>query len=112
MRRALQAAGLVVMVTAAGLATTGVASAATATESFSARPVNCAPNMRSRAIPSEWIPRSPAEDDRRLTWIQVRDFDRDHDGRLSDVEMRDFRNADVPPAGGPRCDRPENPRRR
>jgi hypothetical protein len=111
MRRALQAAGLVVAVSAATLATTGAASAATATESVSAPRANCSPTIRSRAIPDEWIPRSPAEDDRRLSWVQVRDFDRDHDDRLSDVELRRFRDADILPAGGPRCDRPDNPRK-
>jgi hypothetical protein len=112
MRRALQAAGLVAMVSAATLATTGAASAATVAESVSAHRPNCSPTIRSRAIPDDWIPRSPAEDDRRLTWVQVRDYDRDHDDRLSDVELRRFRDADVRPAGGPRCDRPDNPRRR
>jgi hypothetical protein len=42
----------------------------------------------------------------------VPEFDRDHDDRLSDVELCRFRDADIRPAGGPRCDRPENPRRR
>lgn len=114
MRRALQAAGLVAMVTAAGLATTGAASATTVAESASAPPprANCAPNMRSKAIPGDWIPRSRSEDDRRITWEQVRDFDRDHDDRLNDDELRRFQEADVPPAGGPRCDRQENPPRR
>jgi hypothetical protein len=112
MRRALQAAGLVAMVTAASLATTGAASAATMTESVSAHRGNCAPSMRSKAIPGNWISRSPAENDRRITWEQVRDFDRDHDDRLSDDEVRRFQEADIQPAGGPKCDRPENPRRR
>lgn len=112
MRHALQAAGLVAMVTAASLATTGAASAATVTESFSAPRANCAPNIRSRAIPGNWIPRSPSESDRRITWDQVRDFDRDRDDRLSDDELRRFQEADIQPAGGAKCDRPDNPRRR
>jgi hypothetical protein len=112
MRRALQAAGLVAMVSAATLATTGAASAATVTESVSAPRAACSPTIRSRAIPDDWIPRSQAENDRRLTWDQVREFDRDHDNRLSDVELRRFRDTDVQLAGGPRCDRPDNPPRR
>jgi hypothetical protein len=100
------------MVTAATVATTGAASAATVTEAAAAPRANCSIVLRSRVIPDNWIPRSPAENDRRLTWEQVRDFDRDRDGRLSDQEVRRFRDADIRPAGGPRCDRPDNPPRR
>jgi hypothetical protein len=114
MRRALQVAGLVTMVTAAGLATTGAASATTVTESASAPPppANCAPNMRSKAIPGNWISRSPAENDRRITWEQVRDFDQDRNNHLNDEELRRFHEADIEPAGGAKCERPENPARR
>lgn len=112
MRQALQAAGLAAMVVVAGLATTGVASAATVTGSVSDSRANCGPNTRSRAIPDEWIPRSSAENDRRITWEQVREFDQDHDNRLSDEELRRFHEADVQPPGGVKCERPENPARR
>ncbi|WP_142100018.1 hypothetical protein [Pseudonocardia cypriaca] len=39
-------------------------------------------------------------------------IDRNHDDRLGDDELRRFQEADIRPAGGARCDRPENPRRR
>jgi hypothetical protein len=113
MRRTLHAVGLIGLVTAASLGTAGAASAATATESVSVARASCSPSMRSRAISDNWIPRSPAENDRRLTWEQVRNFDRDKNDRLSDAERRDFHNADISIlGGGPNCARPDNPRRR
>ena len=113
MRRTLQVIGLVGLVTAASLGATGAASAATATESVSVTRASCSPNMRSRAVPDNWIPQSPAENNRRLSWGQVRKFDRDGNDRLNNAEMRNFRNADISiPEGGPKCARAENPRRR
>jgi len=113
MRHALQAVGLIGLVIAASLGTAGAASASTSTESASAARPDCSTNMKSRAVSNNWIPRSPEENDRRLSWDQVRNFDRDRDNRLSDREMNEFRNADIPvPNGGPRCDRSDNPKRR
>lgn len=72
----------------------------------------CFSAVRSNAMPVEWIPRSPAEADRRITWNQVRAWDRDGNGRLSDPEIARFRAAAAVVPGGPRCERPANPPRR
>lgn len=113
MKRILQVVGTVGAVAATGLLTAGAASASTASEALAAPRANCSTGIRSGAVPIAWIPRSPAENDRRLTWQQVRRFDTDRDNRLSDREMSSFRGANRPiPQGGPRCDRPENPPRR
>jgi hypothetical protein len=65
----------------------------------------------SRDVPIGWIPRSPAEQDRRVRWSQVSKWDADHDDRLSDREVAEFRNAGEPIPGGPDCSRPEDPPR-
>jgi hypothetical protein len=108
MRRAIQVLGLVGLMTAGGLATAGTASAAPLRN----LPPACRVDVRSMAMPAEWIPVSAAERDRRLRWDQVRRWDRNNDGRLSATEIRVFRAGNVMVPGGPDCGRPENPPRR
>lgn len=67
--------------------------------------------MISRDVPASWIPRSPAEGDRRFKWEQVSKWDGDRDGRLSDREVEDFHKTGERIPGGPDCSRPEQPGR-
>jgi hypothetical protein len=109
MRGKLRAAGVVGLVTVAGLLTAGTASAAPA--SVTSRGPACGPDVISRDVPATWVPRTPAEGDRRFRWDQVRKWDADHDNRLSDREIDEFRKAGERVPGGPDCSRPEQPGR-
>jgi len=109
MRRTLRTATVACLIMAgSGVVLTGTASASTPAE----RRTDCSPNIHSNDVPTEWIPRSAAEQDRRVRWDQVRAWDKNRDGKLSDAEIATFRAGRTALPGGPACDRPTNPPRK
>jgi hypothetical protein len=107
MRGTFRTVGLVTLVAAGGLLTAGTASAAPGLSPAQA----CDPQIVSRDVPTSWIPRSPSEQNRRITWDQISKWDADRDDHLSDQELDNFRNAAERIPGGPDCSRPADPPR-
>jgi hypothetical protein len=88
--------------TAISITTASVASAAPGP-----RTPACNSNVLSRDVPDGWIPRSSGDQNKRFSWNQVSQWDKDRNNRLDDQELTTFRNAGQRITGGPNCSRPD-----